>query len=82
MIRGKVFLDAGNRPYLITKVEDKDWLCYWHEHESNFVTLRPVKENEYFPDNLVKEQQNIYLDLHNQKAEKLKRIFTGQGVSE
>lgn len=38
-----VFLNDGNRPYLIADWSDDRWLCYWHP-DSHWVTLRMISK--------------------------------------
>ena len=57
---GLVFLDALSRPYYSTIIGTEPWLCYWHEYQKSWVTLRPVEKGETFPNNLTEEEQDMY----------------------
>ncbi|MDD5220714.1 MAG: hypothetical protein PHV11_09115 [Candidatus Bipolaricaulis sp.] len=56
---GKVFLDDNLRPFYIVSIGGQKWLHYWHP-DKMWVSLRPIKENEIFPDNLTEEEQEMY----------------------
>jgi len=56
---GKVFLDFADKPFYITTIGGKEWLCHWHI-TNQWVMLREVKEGEWFPDNLSHDEQELY----------------------
>lgn len=58
---GRVFLDAGDRPYWVRMWEGTIWLFRWHD-EGNWVSLYEVTNSEAvrYPDNLTNEEQDLY----------------------
>lgn len=70
-MKEKVFLDDGNRPYLVREwgTEGRVWLFYWHP-EGHWTSLREVKPLETFPDNLTKKEQDMYHEQHSRWEDK------------
>lgn len=68
--KGFIFLDEADKPYLCRMIEDAPWLCYWHEGNKCFVTLREVNQTDIwnFPKNLTEQEQNIYREVDAENA--------------
>lgn len=65
---GFVFLDRASRPYLCRIWCGEPWLFYWHS-DNHWVSLKQVDQADVwlYPDNLTKEQQELYHNLHAER---------------
>lgn len=65
MKKTHIFLDEMNRPYMTMPwgKDSKLWLFYWHK-ESHWTSLREVRQDEIFPNNLSAEHQALYQKAH------------------
>ena len=62
-----VFLDTRNRPFRVKKWSDGLWLFYWHRANNNWVSLRPIRDDEIKgmeARKLTNEQAALYNDYH------------------
>jgi len=69
---GGVFIERG-RPWLVAKLGDKPWLCYWHKHQRSWVTQRELTETEYLcglAKSIPPEQAEHYHKLHEEYLSK------------
>ena len=43
--KGFIFISSF-RAYQVRMFNGQPWLCYWHEYNKCFVTLRPINQSE------------------------------------
>jgi hypothetical protein len=55
------FFDAARRPYKVTMIQGRPWMCYWHP-DHTWVTLREVTQGEIhsFGERMTAEELAIY----------------------
>lgn len=67
--KGFIFI-SNDRAYQVRMIGNEPWLCYWHEYNKCFVTLRPTNQSEIWSFEQCKisdEQAKIYYQLQEEK---------------